>query len=532
MSAVNGHFQILLGNDATYLRLFPPTGGGEPIRVDEMRDYLVSKGFNIDVVMLNAAVHKITRPADLKIANKKTLPCSESMSVTISPDKMTATCRFYPPSTQGSSMTKGDIISDLNFNGIKMGIDEREIDHFLKHRHYCRDYVLARGTMPTLGSDAKIEYFFNTDHNARPRQNEDGTVDFFHLDIISKCVKGDLLARLTREVKGEAGFNIVGDKLLPREVKRLNLRYNRHCELSEDGLSLTAKCNGHVSLIDSQVFVRDIYEVVDVDTSTGDIEYQGNILVTGNVKAGFTVKAEGDVEVRGVVEGATIEATGDVIIARGMNGMSRGVIKAGGNVIAKFFENTTVTAEGYIRSESVLHSKLSAKGDIEINGKHGFITGGIVRSRGTVSAKTIGTELGVSTEIEVGADPSIKIKSKSLEQEIAKEQKQITQVEPILATLTKRLKSGDKLTVDQIRYFKQLSGEYKELKQHLQQDNDEYVSLLDEIEHTKVESVIKVSQIAYPGTKLTIGDISLTLTTQTSHSRFVKEAGEIRVKAL
>ena len=122
-------------------------------------------------------------------------------------------------------------------------------------------------------------------------------------------------------------------------------------------------------------FVNDVYEVSDVDTSTGNIEYSGNVCVLGNVKTGFSIKADGDVEVRGVVENATVEATGNVTIARGMNGMSKGTITAGGNVVAKFLENANVNAGGYVHSEAILHSNVICKGEVTVTGKKGFIDG-------------------------------------------------------------------------------------------------------------------------------------------------------------
>lgn len=73
--------------------------------------------------------------------------------------------------------------------------------------------------------------------------------------------------------------------------------------------------NGHVALVQDKVFVSDVLEVENVDTSTGDIEYEGSVLVNGNVLTNFSIKAQGHVEIRGVVEGARIEAGGDIIIA-------------------------------------------------------------------------------------------------------------------------------------------------------------------------------------------------------------------------
>ena len=139
--------------------------------------------------------------------------------------------------------------------------------------------------------------------------------------------------------------------------------------MSEDGLRLYSEVSGHVSLTDGRVFVSDTYEVAaDVDSSTGDIDYEGNVVVRGNVITGFTVKAKGDIEVYGVVEGAYIEAEGQIILRRGMQGMNKGILKANGNIITKFIENAEVIAGGYINTDSIMHSKVSAKGDIVVGG--------------------------------------------------------------------------------------------------------------------------------------------------------------------
>lgn len=531
MADRNGYFQINITDKLTYVRLFPAEGNGQPIIVEELRDYLTAKGFNVDVVLLKKVVDTVVDgPKDLKLADKKSIPISESVNVSISPDKMTVIGRFYPFSSAGAAFTMEDIKSELNFHGVKLGIDEQEIARFLHDKHYCTDYVLARGLAPTDGQDASVEYFFNTNPSLKPKLNDDGTVDFFSLSAISQVKKDQVLATLTKEVPGEPGYNVVGDTLPPREVKRITLKHGRNIELTEDGLNLKALVNGHATLVDGQVFLSDVYEVSDVDTGTGNIDYEGSVCVLGNVKAGFVLKARGDIEVRGVVEGALIEATGNVTIARGMNGMGKGAIIAGGNVVAKFLENTTVNCDGYVHSEAILHSKVSCKGDVEVTGKKGFITGGIVRSQGIVSARTIGSTMGVDTEIEVGMDPALTIKSNNLQQLLVQKRKRFEQVETVVLTITKKIKAGDKLTDEQLKYFKQLSTEYQSIKTELGTINEELSEILDILEESKGDAYVKVDQFAYPGTKITVSDVVLTLTKPVQHGRFVKDGADVRVK--
>ncbi|MCR5591147.1 MAG: FapA family protein [Lachnospiraceae bacterium] len=530
----NGYFKIQLTDSESYVTLYPPEDGGEPIQVDEMRDYLVNKGFpSIDIVTLKKVIDNLSKPENVKIASKKGIPCPESFRVTVPSDKMSAVCRFYPPSTGGAELTSSDIKSTLKLQGVTKGVDDKAIEAYLANRQYCTDIVLAKGLEPTSGTDASIEYFFNTNPNLKPKLNEDGSVDFFSLSAISVVKKDQKLAELTKEVPGEPGFNVVGDVLPPREVRRLTLQFGRNIELSPDELSIKSLVDGHASLVEGKVFVSDVYQVSDVDTSTGNIDYAGNVCVLGNVKTGFSIRAKGDVEVRGVVENALIEASGNVSIARGMNGMSKGTIMAGGNVVAKFLENANVNAGGYVHAEAILHSNVICKGEVTVTGKKGFITGGTIRTPATVYAKTIGSTMGVDTEIEVGTDPKLTIKANNLNADIAALKKKIEQAEPVLVTITQKIKAGEQLRPEQTLYFKQLSEQYKSMKAELDAKMDEMNDLLDKLEDTKgVESCIKVESFAYPGTKITINDTSIILSKPVQHGRFVKDGADIRVKGL
>ncbi len=255
--------------------------------------------------------------------------------------------------------------------------------------------------------------------------------------------------------------------------------------------------------------------------------------VLGNVKTGFSIKADGDVEVRGVVENAMIDATGNVTIARGMNGMSKGTINAGGNVVAKFLENANVNAGGYVHAEAILHSNVICKGEVTVTGKKGFITGGIIRTPSTVSAKTIGSTMGVDTEIEVGTDPKLTLRCNNLNAEIATLRKRIEQSEPVLLTITSKIKAGEQLRPEQTIYFKQLSEQYKALKEELEKKTAEANELMDEMDGTSSgDSCVKVEGYAYPGTKITISETTTILSKPVQHGRFVKDGADIRVKGL
>lgn len=534
MAQKNGYFQVVTHDGKTFLRLFPEIDGGEPILINEAREYLAFNKYEVDPVALNSVIATLTKPVDYPISATISYAISEYFSLKVSEDRMEAVARFYPPSTGGQALSKEELLNDLQHKGIKAGIQEDVISEYINNKQYCTDIVVAKGIPATRGTDASMEYFFNTDPNVKPTLNPDGTVDFFNLNTISKCEAGMLLARLTPEVPGERGSRVTGEPILPPDVRKMKLSFGPKITLSEDKLTITSDVNGHVSLIEDKVFVSDVYEVVDVGTATGNIDYDGDVLVKGNIQSGFCVEANGNIEVRGVVEGALVKATGDVIIARGVNGMNKGIISAGGNVIAKFVENANVTSGGYVHAEAIIHSKVNAGTDITVTGKKGFIVGGSVRALGCVEAKTIGSDMGGETEVEVGSDPKIKQKIQNLEKLLKTEKDNINKMEPILATFAQRIREKAQLTPDQIRYFKQLSEQYKIEKQNYQANYDEYMELTDALGNTEnvKDPYVAVSQYLYPGTKLTISEVSQVMTKTCQHSRFVREGADIRIKAL
>lgn len=530
---MNSYFRLVSSKVGTGIELIPPTDGGAPIDINEIAAYLQKKRIlQFDIKQIFQAIQTLQeKPVTMILMPTQIYPEDETCFIKVSEDKMTVTARFIPPSSGGVLMDKREILRELDSLKISHGIVMKSIESFLNDRQYCTDYVVARGKEPRHGEDARIEYFFNTDIHARPTRREDGSVDFFNLNTINHCKEGELLARLYPEDKGEYGSNVYGEKLKPREVRRLTLKFGNNIDVSEDKTEIYSKINGHVVLTEGKVFVSDVYEVENVGTATGNIISEGNVIVSGNVQSGFSIHATGNVEVRGVVEGASITAGGDIIIARGMNGMGKGVLKAGGRIVAKFFENATVESGSYVEANSILHSRVNAKTEVNVDGRKGFIAGGVVRATSKVSCKILGSSLGGDTMVEVGVDPQQKARYIQLQKEITEAQKKYTTVQTTLSGAAAKLKSGAKMSPEQMQYIRTLAQAQQNMLEKLEADRREFEQL-DEFVLNNSAACVCVRDTAYAGAKIVIGDDSLTLKSDVQYSRFVDDGGEIRVRAL
>ncbi len=524
---MNGFFQLQIDEKGVSLLLSPPVGDGEKIRQAELKEYLNIIGIPYDVVALNSALCSLGEEETvLFLTPMKLSPVDEKCDIQVMADKMTAILRIYPPSAGGLPTSKAHIMELINKAKIKAGIDEKAIGMALEQRPYCTDIIIAKGKMPTAGRDASIIYHFDTNNNSRPELREDGTVDFFKLNTLHQCTQGQVLAEIIPEKRGENGFDVYGNVLLAREVHKINFAHGRNLEISEDRLQLKSMVDGHASLVDGTVFVTDVYSVENVGTATGNIEYHGNVEVKGNVCENFSIKTEGNVMVNGVVEGAVIEAGGDIIIARGMHGQNKGRLKAGGNIIAKFISAAEVEAGGYVEAEQILNAKVSAGTTVNADAGKGLITGGRIVAKGAVNARNVGSPMGAATIIEVGMDLSAKKKLAELQKSVGEKSKTIPQMKKVLEDTTRKLKAGVKLTPDQIKNVKMVQVSLADAQKKIQEELNE-IENIDKMLKNEGVARINVRGTMYQGVSISISGATMNIKNEYTFCSLIKKGADI-----
>jgi len=528
-----GYFQFESKDDGLYFTVFPPKEGKDPASIDDVMFYIDKKKISCDIVKLDGAIkagrNQITT---VKVSDDKSHPFSEFGDYKISPDGMRLEAIFYPPFVGADLLDADGIMKDLHFVGARSGFDEAAIQDFVQHREYGKVYTLAVGKAPRDGHDGYIEYTFNVDLKPRPKMNEDGTVDFHTLENINHINSGDVLAILHPEDRGDEGIDVLGRKVVPKKVKKVIFRYGRNIVTSEDGLNLISTVSGHVILEGDKVFVSNVLELVDVDNSTGDINYDGDVTIKGNVLAGFSVKASGDITVSGIVEGANVEAGGNITFNRGIQGMNKAVIKAGGNIVSKFIESAeSVIAGGTIESDSILHSKVIAKGAIKASGRNGLIIGGDVKSTFLIEAKVIGNAMGTNTTVGVGVDPAMKKRLDELKKSLGKLGDNKIQLNQLLAALRKKQEIEGQLDPEKQELQTKTMRNVIMLEQEINKEKKELEEIRNQLGEEKNAS-IKVYDSIYVGAKLVFGDQALFLKQKYDYCQFIKEGADIKCTAL
>lgn len=327
--------------------------------------------------------------------------------------------------------------------------------------------------------------------------------------------------------EGKHGYKVTGELIPYKRGKKFPLRYGKNVRLLDNGVSLVAGKDGLVELKDGRVIVFDLFEVPNVDSKVGNVYFNGTVLVRGNALNGFQIKADGDVEVKGVVEGAYIENTGDVIVKQGIQGYNKLTVKTRGNITTKFVENSIMEAGRNITAEAIMHSKIISKQNIIVIGKKGLIVGGICRASKEIRAKTIGSTMATTTILEVGTDPDIKQKSKDLKSSIDEIQDNLNKVIKSLNLLDNLKKANilDDKKADM--YIKLLRT-----KNNLVEELDSLRKQLDAIKEDKenlFKSRIKVSDTIYPGVKIIMGNSTYFVRDEMKRCTFYRDEGNIKV---
>lgn len=520
-------FALEYKEDGVYLTVFIPPSKFTKSDEETIMHHLRRK--RIEGLMVDAAAQAMYKNPGrpVKVAEPQPeLPVDEEVLVYISQDGMQATIMLLPPEG-GRLLTYQDVMQALKDKGVVYGIDEDAIRQALDSRRYGQEVIVARGQPPQDGEDARLTYHFKPDRKSKPEIREDGTVNYHSLDNIENVTKGQVLVTLTPPTPGVDGKTVRGTAVHAKPGKPLILPAGKNVVVSDDGLKLVAAIDGKVEMIGGRVHVYSVHEVKNnVDNSTGNINFVGSVIIHGNVLSGFEVRAGGSIEVRGVVEGATLIAEGDVVLRKGLQGMKKGVIQAGGSVTARFIENGSVYAKGDVTAEAIMHSNIVSGQHVRLIGKRALIVGGRVHAALGISASTIGSPMATATILEVGISPEIRQEYEQLKEELQRLEKEQHKIEQVLAVLSRMESSGrlppDKLITKQkaLRARDEYSVKIPAIKARLFE--------LEEAFLRGAHGKVHVKKVVYPGVSITIGQSTLNIKDPINYVTFLRDEGEVR----
>ena len=339
-------------------------------------------------------------------ARDEKLPAS--CSCYVSSDGMAAWLFLFPPSDAETALTFDCVAAAMQSGNINAGIDSTAVTEMFEQRRYFELFPIARGTPPVQGEDGRIIELYPREVEREVRLAEDGTADYRAVNYVQRICKGDVICEIVPPAAGKAGVRVDGVAIEPRPVRAARIPAGANTSVSEDGLRLTASRDGHLEYTGTNFQVKPVLDIAgDVDYSTGNIDFLGDVHISGDVRENFTVHATGTVTVDGLVEAACVEAGGDILISCGVLGDNRALLKSRGNIRAKYMESCVAYAGKCVYTDCIIGSQIYADDLIEVTTGRGTVIGGTLTAARAVKARMVGSQAGRRTEIRLGEYPFI-----------------------------------------------------------------------------------------------------------------------------
>lgn len=232
---------------------------------------------------------------------------------------------------------------------------------------------------------------------------------------------GQLLAHLTHPEKGRPGLDVFGRPIPVKNPQRNMIRVgtNVRADKQEDAIYFYATSSGRIRWAAETLAVDNVYTIEgDVCMDTGHIDHPGELVVNGDVLAGFKVHAHGNIEIMGVVEPTDIRAGGDLTVHGGITGAEGNSIKVEGSIEAKYILDANIEAgEDVVVKNEIIHSHVKTRGAVVMPA--GRLIGGETSALRGITVGQAGSDANVPTLIVSAEDHGLEEKLHLKEQEIA-----------------------------------------------------------------------------------------------------------------
>ncbi|MBY5922992.1 DUF342 domain-containing protein [Ferrimonas balearica] len=354
-------------------------------------------------------------PLRLRLAERR----HGQWNLTLSTDQMTLRAELTSPQG-GQHASFAQLLDALQEIGVTQGLLRPAIDDLIAQgrRGAPGSRVqgeIARGRTPKHGTSAQLERLvpLARERLLKPQEQSGGKVDMLDLGSVIMVKPGQPLMRRQPPTPGQDGYTVTGKPIKAKAPKNLAIQPGKGTELDpNDPNLLRAAQAGQPLESRNGMAVDEVLTVKQVDTKYGHIDYEGSVMIQGEVSEGMRIRATGDITVGGFVDGAHLEAGGDIVVTQGVVGRQRDdgsltcSLIAKGQIVARFIQYGALDSGSDILVErQLMHCNVHCRGQLKVGdefGKKGDLVGGEIRCAGQVETVTLGARAGAQTRLKLG----------------------------------------------------------------------------------------------------------------------------------
>lgn len=435
---------------------------------------------------LNAKL-KTERAMAKKDPSHQVSPVNAEPILYVTKNKLRLWLIIIPPLGGGDEITADALKFRMDSMSIKYGIDDKMLQKVSSDKMYMKIVQLAVGKAAVHGVNGTCKNLFSKVSNrVNIKEDAHGNVNYKELNMIQSIHKGDVICEITLPTEASDGITVTGETIVGREGKYPNVPAGKNTEFNADKTLLTAKIDGEVLFEDNKFCVKNLLTIEsDVDNAVGNINFTGDVLIKGDVREGYTVKADGDVHITGTIECATIVVGGNLQIDRGMNGGGKGTMEIQGSLKCRYLENCHVYAKEGVEVDQVMYSVIATDKNIIVKGKKGSVTGGSLIAGGIIEAETIGARSNptLKTEIQLGVVPHLIEREKELKKELEELQGNLMKMTQDITYINTNIKQANEERKDLLKNLisqyqidgqknKQLEAELNSVSEKIQENTE------------------------------------------------------------
>lgn len=315
------------------------------------------------------------------------------------------------------TLTAEEIHKRLMSLGITTGIQEEQIDAACK-AETNGEFIIAKGESPVEGKNGWLEYLVDVKEGKSFKERKDGSIDFREGLDIPSIEASTTIAIIHDPIEGLAGKGVTGEVIVPKPVQPLVVKAGRGVKISDHQVLATSMGRPSVQKRGNTAIITVLPKLEhrgDVGLESGNLRFNGDIVISGNVENHMEVVANGSVEIRGTASEAKIKAGqsithySNVIASEILVGNSEGIEISGQfeqqvETMNQLLEPSNFETEigVFVQMPSAINSTIYSSGDVFIN-KQGcynctIFAKGLVEVKGFVRGGRLFAGLGARLE--------------------------------------------------------------------------------------------------------------------------------------
>ena len=280
-----------------------------------------------------------------------------------------------------------------------------------------RSAVVARATPAEHGSDGRVTWLVDEarpEDEAKPQTGDD-RVDFYQRSAYVMVDMGQVIGEVTEATVGSDGQDVTGAVLRAVPGKPANLKLDESIMQDARGRLIAQREGVLIRHPDGRALISEVLEISGyVDFSTGNIDFDGDVVVHQGVRDRFVIKTTGNIEVHGLIEAATIQCGGDLSAHTGVAPRGLGQVTVQGRLEAKYLDNAKIDVQGVLQiHREAINSHIQALGGVD--SPRAAIIGGESIIVGEAAVGTLGSDGAITTVVRLGLIPHLESQRSQLE---------------------------------------------------------------------------------------------------------------------